>query len=154
MRIESTGAQSRADCGIPGWDPSAARDRLLPASLIFLSLLSWCTLCLCGSTPTGAAQQAGQLRAGVGKAEITPRVGTPLGGYGDRKGKPSTGAHDPLFAKALILDDGKSRATIVTTDLIGSNPAITLRVAMKTGTPPERLLLCASHTHSGPGAFG
>src|SRR5688572_26491006 len=34
---------------------------------------------------------AGELRAGVAKVDITQPIGTPLGGYGDRKGKPSTG---------------------------------------------------------------
>ena len=94
------------------------------------------------------------LRAGVGKAEITPPVGTPLGGYGDRNGAPSTGAHDPLFAKALVLEDGGTRVAIVTTDLIGTNPAVTREVLARTGYPAARLLLSASHTHSGPGAFG
>src|SRR6476646_3837494 len=56
--------------------------------------------------PLGALNRATPLRAGVGRAEISPPVGTPLGGYGERHGKPSTGLHDPLFAKALALDDG------------------------------------------------
>ena len=92
--------------------------------------------------------------AGVGRAEITPPAGTPLGGYGARKGRPSTGAHDPLFAKALVLDDGTTRVAIVTTDLVGTNAEMKRRVSERTGIPPERLLLCASHTHSGPGAYG
>src|SRR5262249_62373779 len=92
------------------------------------------------------------VRAGVGRAEITPPVGTPLGGYGNAliPGRPATGTHDPLFAKALVLDDGTTRVAIVATDLIGTNPEITRRGAARTGFPPARLPLSASHTPSRP----
>lgn len=102
----------------------------------------------------GAPAFAGDLRAGVAKVDITQPVGTPLGGYGDRKGKPSTGVHDPIMAKALVLDDGTTRLAIVTTDLVGIAPEVKPKVAELAGFPAGRLLLCASHTHSGPGAFG
>jgi hypothetical protein len=97
---------------------------------------------------------AGELRAGVGRADITPPVGTPLGGYGERKGAPSTGIHDRIQAKALVLDDGATRLAILTTDLVGVSPDLTRRVAELAKFPPDQLLLCASHTHSGPGAYG
>jgi hypothetical protein len=93
------------------------------------------------------------LRVGMAVVEITPAVGTPLGGYAARNGAASTGVHDPIMAKALVLDDGGGPVAIVTTDLIGTSPAIRRRVLEKTGLASERLLLCASHTHSGPGAF-
>ena len=102
----------------------------------------------------GAPVRAGELRAGVAKVDITQPVGTPLGGYGDRKGMPSTGVHDPIMAKALVLDDGAMRIAIVTTDLVGIAPEVKPRVAQLANFPAEKLLLCASHTHSGPGAFG
>jgi len=53
-----------------------------------------------------------------------------------------------------VLDDGTTRVAIVTTDLVGTNAEMKRRVAERTGIAPERLLLCASHTHSGPGAYG
>jgi len=97
---------------------------------------------------------AGELRAGVARVEITPPIGTPLGGFGSRFGKGSTAVHDPITAKALVLDDGGTRLAILTTDLVGTNPEMVRRVAEKSGFPRERLLVCASHTHSGPGAYG
>lgn len=100
-----------------------------------------------------APARAGELRAGVGREEITPPVGTPLAGYGARLGRASTGVHDPIHAKALVLDDGATRLAIVTTDMCGITPEITRRVAEEAGFPAERLLLCGSHTHSGPGAY-
>lgn len=97
---------------------------------------------------------AGELRAGVGRAEITPPVGTPLGGYAARTGAASTGVHDPIMAKALVLDDGETRLAILTTDLVGTTPDMVRGVAQGADFPAERLMICASHTHSGPGAFG
>jgi neutral ceramidase len=115
-----------------------------------MRLLWITTLVLCGLVPARSAE----LRAGVGRADITPPVGTPLGGYGERKGAASTGVHDPIRAKALVLDDGVTRLAILTSDLVGTNPEMVRRVAEATGFPQERLLVTASHTHSGPGAYG
>jgi hypothetical protein len=98
--------------------------------------------------------RAGELRAGVAKVDITPPVVTPLGGYQARLGKPSTGKHDPIHAKALVLDDGTTRLAILTTDLVGTNPKMAQKVAELSGFPREKLLISASHTHSGPGAYG
>ena len=96
---------------------------------------------------------AGPLRAGVGRADVTPPVGTPLGGYAARKGGPSTGVHDPIHVKAVVLDDGDTRLALVTSDLVGTNPEMVRKVSEATGIPAERLLVSASHTHSGPGAY-
>src|SRR5262245_40232105 len=82
---------------------------------------------------TGGGPAGAQTLAGVGRAELTPAAGTPLAGYANRFGKPSTGDHDPLFAKALVLDDGKTRVAVVTTDLIGTHPDIKRRVCQRTG---------------------
>jgi neutral ceramidase len=57
--------------------------------------------------------------------------------------------HDPLLAKALVLEAGGSRLAIVTLDL-GSvvSENLAREVSGKLGIPV--LLLAASHTHSGP----
>lgn len=59
------------------------------------------------------------------------------------------GVHDPIFAKALWLETPSSRVCIVTTDLIGS------LVALRDWIRPAdaRVILAASHTHSGPGGL-
>jgi neutral ceramidase len=89
------------------------------------------------------------LRAGVARVEITPAGSMPMYGYANRKCGPSSGTHDALYAKALVLQSGESRMAVVTLDL-GSIVADGLRgeVADKLGIP--LLLLAASHTHSGP----
>ncbi|UCH34704.1 MAG: neutral/alkaline non-lysosomal ceramidase N-terminal domain-containing protein [Armatimonadota bacterium] len=100
---------------------------------------------------------AGPLTAGAASVDITPPIGTPLGGYGARRGRPSTGVHDAIYAKALVLDNGSERIGIVTCDLIGVSKdvkrQVLKRAARATGLDDDHLLICASHTHSGPGAL-
>jgi hypothetical protein len=84
-------------------------------------------------------------------------VGTPLAGYGDRKGKPSTGVHDEIFVKALAVSDGTDIAVIVGADMliIPENVAdmVRERVSKQTPLTANEILFNASHNHSGPGGF-
>lgn len=100
-------------------------------------------------TVPAPAHGAGELRAGVARVEITPAAFMQMYGYANRKCGPANGTHDPLFAKALVLESGGSRMAIVTMDL-GSIVSGNLRreVASKLDIPV--LLLSASHTHSAP----
>ena len=90
-----------------------------------------------------------ELKAGLSKVEITPSALMQMYGYANRRCGPAIGTHDPLFAKALVLEAGDSRIAIVTFDL-GSMVSDKLRaeVASKLNIPV--LLLAASHTHSAP----
>lgn len=120
-----------------------------------------------GSSPT-------QLLAGAAAIDVTPPVGVPLAGFGggDRRLTipdinpfnyvfwlaPSTGTHDPIQAKCLVLDDGQDRVAIVTLDAIATvGEVVTLAHQMATAqgftVPIDHLLVCSSHTHSGPGAI-
>jgi len=96
-----------------------------------------------------AASAQPELRAGISRVEITPSAFMTMYGYANRKCGPANGTHDPLYAKALVLQAGESRLAIVTLDL-GSIVSENLRrdVASKLNIPV--LLLAASHTHSAP----
>lgn len=104
---------------------------------------------------TMAACAAGAgFRAGVARIEITPESPIWLSGYASRN-KPSEGVAQKLWAKAIALEDGRgSRLVVVTTDLIGLPRALTdlvgARVAKNYQLERARLLLNASHTHTGP----
>lgn len=122
---------------------------------------------LCGVAPQGATplspllapksiapQVPVQWRAGAASTVVTPDKPLFMAGYASRK-KPAEGKVQDLFAKALALEDAQgSRLVIVTMDLIGVPQSLRQDVAAKAvtsfGLPPERLLLNASHTHSGP----
>ena len=93
------------------------------------------------------------LLAGVGRATITPPVGIWLMGYAARD-KGSVSRHDDLMATALVLSDGEVRVALVTCDLIFLHPETVARirtlVCERTGIPAENVMICCSHTHSGP----
>jgi len=105
----------------------------------------------------GVGRSAGSLRAGYGEAEITPPIGTPLAGYGQRRGAPSTGVHDPLYVKALALHDGHDEVVLVGSDLLLVPDSVAesalVQLAADPGLERRQVLFTASHTHSGPGGW-
>jgi len=92
----------------------------------------------------------GTLKAGVARQIITPPAGVFLIGYGDRT-MGNTGVHDDLTATALVLEDGKTRLAIVALDMLAINEYVVDRVRER--LPGMEVLLCCSHTHSGPIAY-
>jgi hypothetical protein len=97
-----------------------------------------------------------ELMIGAAQVEITPPVGGPLSGYNERR-EGSTGVHDPLFAKALVARRGDESLAILSLDLVSVELSFTDRVREgireRLGIPPERVLVAATHTHSGPACF-
>jgi neutral ceramidase len=91
-----------------------------------------------------------QLHAGVARRIISPPRGIFLIGYGDRA-KGNIGVHDDLTATALVLDDGTTRIVIVALDMLTINEFVVDRVRARIA--PTEVLLCCSHTHSGPIAY-
>lgn len=107
---------------------------------------------------TAAAQQSqNSLMAGVGKANITPPIGTPLAGYGARRGAGSTGVHDPTEARALIIDNGVEKIAFVSVDHLGFDHGMVERIraiaAEAAHILPDHIFVMSSHTHSGGGAY-
>lgn len=93
------------------------------------------------------------MNAGIAQIDITPPVGIDMTGFIAREG-PSIGVLDPLFARALVLDDGKNQAAILTCDLLGLHLAHVNRVraliTSQTGIPAAHVMVTCSHTHAGP----
>lgn len=91
------------------------------------------------------------LKAAVAKVDITPPDGTKVVGHV----REVEGVRDRLHAVALLLEDGKTKAVIVTADLLNVPPEMTsqLREAIvdATGAPAENIMIAVSHNHSGPG---
>ena len=93
-------------------------------------------------------------KAGAASVVVTPEKMLFMAGYASRK-KPAEGKVQDLFAKALALEDEQGgRFVFVTMDLIGVpqplRHAVADRALKDFKLPPERLLMNASHTHSGP----
>src|SRR5579884_1261343 len=125
------------------FQPGARRYKLVLAMRIFAlsALILTCA----------ALAQASGLRAAVERVDITPPPGEHLWGFENRTQR-ATGAHDPLYARILVLDAGKNRLGLVALDLgrpFGPASLETLRAAAaRDGV--TCLLVSASHTHSAP----
>lgn len=127
---------------------------ILLVCIVLLSIHN--NFCLAGE---GALQKqsetAGVLRAGSAKVNITPPVGVKLIGS---KGYPSDSILDDLYAKALVLSDGSTTLAIVSVDLLYSplediTQPVRDIIKEKISIPAENILVCATHTHSGPEVF-
>jgi neutral ceramidase len=94
---------------------------------------------------------AAGFRAAVVKLDITPSEPKWMVGYAARQ---STGVHDRLFHKILVLDDGRGEFVLVSTDLCVMAPSVYDETAAKLksalGIEPERFWWTLTHTHSGP----
>lgn len=98
------------------------------------------------------------MEAGFAKVDITPRVGVELSGFGPFLHRRATEVRDRLFARAMAVADGESRWVIVSADLVGLDADTVARarelLAESTGIAPGRVMLHATHTHSGPAVVG
>jgi len=139
------------------------------------------TACLPPEPDASAALQAprdpgrsGPIYAGAARVDATPPLPVPLAGYGDlaRRSlppdinpfnqvtffRPSTAVRDPIHARALILTDGTTTLAILALDLLAVDAALVEDIRARAAAaglalPPGNLLVCASHTHSGPGGM-
>src|SRR5512133_3108850 len=93
------------------------------------------------------------LRAGAAAVDISPRDSQFLYGY-PHVARFSTGIHDPLFATALFLTDGRTALMFISNDIIFVGKASAQRarrlIEEKTGIPAGNIMITATHTHSGP----
>ena len=91
------------------------------------------------------------LRLGFSKCDITPPVGTMLGGYAGLR--PCEGAHDPLYCKAVVLEQDGTRYALIALDLACVDESLYLRLSETLaglGITKERLLVSAIHSHAAP----
>lgn len=91
----------------------------------------------------GSCHAWAQLQAGVAKIDITDREAGPV--------------NDPLYAKALVLDDGSTKMVLITLDVVaieGIGPIkdgylsrVRSQIQKELGIPPEHVLINTSHCH-------
>ena len=94
-----------------------------------------------------------ELRAGWARIPLKLPTGYPMTGYIARQ-QASQGILDPLYVRALVLEQGQFRMTVLVVDLllVSSAWAARLRklVAASLQTSVEHVVIAATHTHSGP----
>jgi neutral ceramidase len=108
-----------------------------------------------GAAAPASAQTAAPLRAGAGKADITPRTGYYLGGW-TRADRVAQGQHTRLCARALVLEQGGRKVALVAVDLFMVPGGLVKHVGdalANRGLSEQTILMSASHTHSGPGGY-
>jgi putative membrane-bound dehydrogenase-like protein len=117
--------------------------------------LLWMFFLVC----TGLVAQSAEpvFRAGAARVDIGPE-GFPVRVNAMFTERSADRVEDPLFAKALALDDGRERIVVCVVDtcmiprnLIDQAKLLTHRA---TGLPLDRMLVSATHTHSAPSAMG
>lgn len=104
--------------------------------------------------PLLAAQMP--IRAGWAKVNITPPYDTPTGGYGARRGKHWHIVSDSIFARAILLDNGSTKAAVVSLDVLITPPSVT--EALKKRLPEvglrwENVYMGAIHSHNSVGGW-
>ena len=98
------------------------------------------------------------MNAGFASADITPRLGVQLCGYGPYRNRAAKSILAPLAARAMALADGRQRAILINLELCGTphDQAARIRaaVAARTSCPADQVFLTVTHTHSGPSLGG
>ena len=117
---------------------------------------------LCRCTLLGAAlvwlpnvAAATPLSAGFAEVDITPALDgkRPVYVAGYMMDRKATGIHDPIMARAVVLESGGERIALAAVDLIGLQyPTVK---AIRAKLPQFRYVLVAStHNHEGPDVIG
>ena len=93
-------------------------------------------------------QSNSKLLGGAAELEVTPPAGAPTLGTIQR----STGVHDDLYARALVLNDGRQKVAILSLDLIGMDFVLAdqIRNAITARTGTTVTLVHCTHNHSAP----
>src|SRR5688572_13043147 len=99
-----------------------------------------------------APLRAAELRVGAAAEVITPAAGAPLAGYYEHRA--AAGVHDDLYAKAIVIERDGVKVALVVCDLL-TLPRNTIDearrlIAERPGIPADRVMISATHTHTGP----
>ncbi len=94
------------------------------------------------------------VKAGIGKAELTPPLGVELAGYGYYLGRRAARVKDPLFARAVLVEDGQARWLLISCDVLGLSRKVSDAVfeglSARFGIEKDAVMLVSIHTHTGP----
>src|ERR1700744_2581985 len=126
-----------------------ATERRMPSMTIrkfVLPCLLGLSLCFINATA-----MAGSLRVGASRVDITPppaAANPPSGKY----------AHERLYVRAIVLDNGSARAALIGADQAGLPEIVWItaskQIAQELDCPVPNIIMSATHTHSGWGPGG
>ncbi len=120
------------------------------------SIVSVLWMCL-SFAATPALVLRAELRAGAVAIDITPAT-YPVAINGGMTANSASAATTPIHARAIVLDDGKSKIAIVVVDSCmmsrGFLDEAKSLASQKTGIPANHMLISATHAHSVPASMG
>lgn len=103
-------------------------------------------------------------QVGAARVDISPDWPVAMAGYGlvfisENWCRWSEGIHDPIYATALALDDGKGQLIIqIVVDTVGiiitDVEVIQQRLAAELNISIEQIVISATHNHNGPDTIG
>lgn len=97
----------------------------------------------------------GDLQAGAAMIVLKPKLGTDLVGYAEKQ--ETLGIHDPIHARALVLEDGHNLVALCSIEVcfFTSQDVSQMRslIANMTPIPPENIFFFATHTHAAPAFY-
>ncbi len=119
-------------------------------ALAALALSAGAPLTAQAQTAPATASASGSLRAGAARVDITPAPDALPTNY--------IGINDAVYARAIVVANGSTKAAMVTVDIGGMSDEVwtnvTRRAASELGIPVEQIILTATHTHSVPRLSG
>lgn len=97
---------------------------------------------------------AGPLKVGFAEVDVSPEVGKKpvyMAGFGQNR--KATKLHDPIMARAIVLEDGTRKVGLVCVDVVGLfyPSADRVRQAVKGF---DYVLVSSTHNHEGPDTLG
>jgi hypothetical protein len=99
-----------------------------------------------------ARAHAQQVQLGVAQVDITPPLGAPLAGYYYKRN--STGVHDPLHVKAMVIEQGGVKVAMAALDLVSLPRDIVesarAMVQQRIALAPDHVMISATHAHTTP----
>jgi neutral ceramidase len=91
-----------------------------------------------------------EFKAGASQTDVTPPLGSLING--DFITHYAHTIHDPLYAKALVMERGETLIAIVVVDICAMArdfvDDVKSEIEKKTGIPPGNILLSSTHTHA------
>ncbi|HRP30802.1 MAG TPA: neutral/alkaline non-lysosomal ceramidase N-terminal domain-containing protein [Agriterribacter sp.] len=122
-------------------------------------LLPVVLVCFIAGALSAQSKKAERLLVGAAEAVVNPPNGSFLAGYDQNRR--STGIHDNLFAKAVVVANRYNAVALVTIDCIGLPfPVLQqIRDAVELRLPPHvfpagQIVVSSTHTHAGPDVIG
>ena len=95
----------------------------------------------------------GELRAGAAKVDITPKLGTQIGGDIGRR-RPAEVVLDPIYARALVLEGGGTKLCLLSLDILGITDEwvaeVRRQAAESFGFDPQAVMVHTVQNHAAP----